>query len=52
MLSIIALPEEFLPALLSNINEIFVDLSPLVFIIIGLAVGLWVLESIVNIMRK
>jgi hypothetical protein len=52
MLSIINLPSNFATTTISYVGEIFNDLSPLLTLIIGVLLGMVVVEIILGIFRK
>lgn len=45
----ITLGENFASTIFGYIQDLFSDISPLVFIIIGLALAFWIIETIIRI---
>lgn len=48
MFSIITITSEDVTSIIGYISEVFTDLSPLFFVIMGISIGLWILGSIVR----
>lgn len=51
MASILTLDENFIPDLTAYVATIFSDVKLLIIIIIGLALGLWVIGAIVSSLK-
>lgn len=51
-MSIINLGDNFIPEILEYIKDLFVDISPLIFILIGLALAFWIIEFIIDLIIK
>jgi len=52
MFSIIILPSNFVASTTAIVGEIFTDLNPFITLIIGVLLGVLVLEILLGILRK
>jgi hypothetical protein len=48
MLTFITLPSNFIASIVSDFQEVFGDLAPLVALIIGLPIAFWFLEILIT----
>jgi hypothetical protein len=45
----IPLPTNFITDLIQTIKDLFSDMSPLVFLFVGIAVGFWIVQYLLDI---
>jgi len=51
MLALITLPADFIATTTAYVGGIFTDVSPLVFVAIGLPLAFWVIRSVIGLIR-
>jgi len=47
----ITLPEDWLTQLKTPVGELFNDLAPIIFLLIGIFVGIFIIEKIISLVR-
>jgi hypothetical protein len=52
MLSIIPLPSNFISSITANTGDIFTDLAPYVALIVGVLLGVVVIQAIISTIKK
>lgn len=51
MFALITLPANFIATTTAYVGAIFSDVSPLVFVAMGLPLAFWVIRSVINLVR-
>lgn len=52
MLPIFTFTSEDITSIIGYIGEVFTDVKPLLFVIIGLSIGLWILGSVIRALAE